>query len=156
MTTKKIIQLDMDGVIVDLQRCIDDHIKDNPNLATEYADRFDCIPGIFENSKPIKDSIESILKLHNSNKYDLYIATSAPWDNDDSPTHKKRWIENHFGTLFHKKMIITHCKHLLLGDYLIDDRLVNGAAEFAGEHIHFGTPKYSDWNTILKYLLDEN
>ena len=39
-----------------------------------------------------------------------------------------------------------------MGDYLIDDRLRNGAEKFNGEHIHFGTEKFPDWNSVLKYL----
>ena len=39
-----------------------------------------------------------------------------------------------------------------MGDYLIDDRTKNGAGEFSGELIQFGTNKFPDWNTVLKYL----
>jgi 5'-nucleotidase len=31
-----------------------------------------------------------------------------------------------------------------MGDYLIDDRLKNGAGEFKGELIHFGTDKFPE------------
>ena len=40
-----------------------------------------------------------------------------------------------------------------MGDYLIDDRLKNGAGEFKGELLHFGTAKYPDWKSVLEYLL---
>ena len=36
--------------------------------------------------------------------------------------------------------------------HLIDDRTANGAGEFKGELIHFGSNKYPDWDTIIKYL----
>ena len=52
-----------------------------------------------------------------------------------------------------KRLILTHRKDLLIGDYLIDDRLKNGAGEFKGELIHFGTIKFPDWKTVLEYLL---
>ena len=32
------------------------------------------------------------------------------------------WITEHLDDVFHKRMVITHCKHLCEGDYLIDDR----------------------------------
>ena len=35
-------------------------------------------------------------------------------------------------------MIITHRKDLLIGDYLIDDRLANGAKDFKGKLLRFG------------------
>jgi len=50
----------------------------------------------------------------------------------------RQWIERHFGDLFKNKMIITHRKDLLHGDYLIDDREANGAKDFKGELISFG------------------
>jgi hypothetical protein len=40
-----------------------------------------------------------------------------------------------------------------MGDYLIDDRTKNGAGEFKGELIHFGTDKFPDWDSVLEYLL---
>ena len=50
---------------------------------------------------------------------------------------------------------------LLLGDYLIDDRLKNGAGEFCGELLRYGLDwendnkpnKYPTWESILEYLL---
>ena len=73
-------------------------------------------------------------------------------------------LRYHFGTMFHKKMFITHRKDLLVGDYLIDDRTKNGyndiIGDFKGEHLHFGWSwetetwnKFHSWDTILDYLL---
>ena len=42
---------------------------------------------------------------------------------------------------------------MIYGDYLIDDRTANGAAQFKGEHLHFGTSKFPDWASVVKYLL---
>ena len=39
------------------------------------------------------------------------------------------------------------------GDYLIDDRLANGVNLFKGEHIHFGSDKFPDWESVCSYLL---
>ena len=36
--------------------------------------------------------------------------------------------------------------------HLIDDRTANGVEKFSGEHIHFGTEKYPDWEAVLRYL----
>ena len=52
-----------------------------------------------------------------------------------------------------KKLILSHNKGLLLGDYLIDDRIANGVDGFKGEHIHFGTDQFPDWKSVLEYLL---
>lgn len=64
-------------------------------------------------------------------------------------------VEKHLGEFAFKRLITTHRKDLLIGDYLIDDRTVNGAGEFTGEHIHFGTVKFPNWEFVVKYLIDE-
>ena len=43
-----------------------------------------------------------------------------------------------------------------MGDYLVDDSTRNGAGEFSGEHIHFGTDKFPDWKSVLDYLSDKS
>ena len=39
-----------------------------------------------------------------------------------------------------------------MGDYIIDDRTAGGVDNFVGEHIHFGTEKYPDWDAVMRYL----
>jgi 5'-nucleotidase len=104
--------------------------------------------------------VESVIKLYELGKYDLFIATTAPWNNPSSFSDKRIWLEEHFGVIFKKKMFITHRKDLLIGDYLIDDRLANGAKDFKVELIHFGWNyetkswnEYKDWESVLNKLL---
>ena len=150
----------MDGVLVNLQSEIDKFFKLNPQLKERYKNNPDHIQGLFRNPPPIEGAIEAVKKLHESGKYELFIATSAPWGNPMSASDKRFWIEDHFGKIFHKKMFVTHRKDLLMGDYLIDDRTKNGAGEFSGELLQFGvnweTGKegpYPNWESILEYLL---
>jgi len=157
---KKIVYIDMDGVIVDFSRAIKNWFLNNPNLKEKYQEHPDLIPDIFKDPLPINGAIEAIIKLHDSGKFNLFIATTATWENPEVATHKRKWIEKYFGDLFKKKMFITHRKDLLIGDYLIDDRLKNGAAEFTGELLSFGWAyeinewnKYRTWEDILKKLL---
>jgi len=49
-------------------------------------------------------------------------------------------------------LILSHHKNLNAGNFLIDDRTKNGSGEFGGEHIHFGTDKFPDWKTVVRYL----
>jgi RNA polymerase primary sigma factor len=65
------------------------------------------------------------------------------------------WVTKYLDDVFHKKMIITHRKDLCQGDYLIDDRGKNGTSEFSGEWIEFGSDKFPDWESVLKYLESE-
>lgn len=149
----------MDGVLVDLGKEIEFHLK-NPNLDPKFIKEPDLIEGLFESPQPIEGAIDAIKKLEDSNQFDLFIATSAPWDNPPSLMHKRLWIEHYFGRTFHKKMFITHRKDLLIGDYLIDDRLANGAKAFTGELIHFGKDyktfepnPFPTWDSVLNYIL---
>jgi 5'-nucleotidase len=157
---KKIVYIDMDGVLVDLQKEFDKFFETHPHLTKKFDGCPDHIPGVFRTPPPIEGAIEAVKKLAESGKYELFIATAAPWGNPDSATDKRYWIENHFGNLFHKKMFITHRKDLLMGDYLIDDRTKNGAGEFSGELLRFGYSyeedkmnEYPTWESILNKLL---
>ena len=153
---KPIIYIDMDGVIADFSEAI----KTHPEATSEtYIDNPDNIPGIFEHLELLPGAKEAIHHLHLSEQYDLFILTTAPWDNPSAWMHKRLWIETHFGKIFYKKMIITHRKDLLVGDYLIDDRIANGAGNFKGTHLHFGWDyinnkfnKYPNWEAILDYF----
>ena len=50
------------------------------------------------------------------------------------------------------KINSTNHKHLLTGDYLIDDRPFNGASEFKGKWIYFGSDEFPDWKSILNFF----
>jgi len=157
---KQVVWIDMDGVLVDFSKQVENTIANNTFLRESYKGRYDHIPGIFRNPPPIEGAIEAINKLAESGKYELYIATAAPWGNPMAAMDKRFWIEEHFSRTFHKKMAITHLKGLLIGDYLIDDRTANGAGEFKGELLRFGWAyetetwnEYPNWESILKKLL---
>ena len=158
---KKILYIDMDGVLVDLDHGIELWKKSYPESVSKYTGRFDLIPDIFKTSLPTHGAVDAINVLNESNKYDMFIATSSPWDNPPALTDKRNWIETYFGSIFKKKFITTHRKDLLVGDYLIDDRLKNGAGEFKGELLRFGVDwennysvnEYPDWGAILNKLL---
>ena len=144
----KTLFIDMDGVIVDFMQSV----KNHPEFE-KYKNEIDALPDVFLNALPMEHAIDSVGKLLDCGKYEVYIASTAPWGNIDSLSHKRIWIEKYFGDRLKKRLILTHRKDFLIGDYLIDDRLKNGAGEFKGELLHFGHEKFPDWDSVLEYLL---
>ena len=146
--SKKRLYFDMDGVIVDFASAL--QLQSEETLK-EYEGRLDEIPGLFSQMKPMPGALEAVRRLNET--YDCYILSTAPWNNPSAWSDKVTWITEHLDDVFHKKMIITHCKHLCKGNYLIDDRDKHGASEFEGEWIHFGSERFPNWGTVLEYLL---
>lgn len=152
MKMKKIVYVDMDNVLVNFKSGIDrlsDETKKN------YLGNLDEVPGIFAKMDPMPNAIDSLKKL--GKKYDLYILSTAPWLNPTAWIDKLDWVQKYFGkdksSLFYKRLIISHHKDLNKGDFLIDDRPNNGAKDFDGEWIHYGSKDFPDWNSIVEYLL---
>jgi len=141
---------DMDGVLVDFQSGID---KLSDDVKKEYEGRLDEVPGIFSLMDPMPGAIEAVHEL--SKHYDVYILSTAPWKNPSAWSDKINWITKHFGDIFKKRVILTHCKHLVNGDYLVDDRAKNGASEFPGEWVQFGSERFPDWEEVTCYLISE-
>lgn len=149
MTMKKILYVDMDNVLVDFNSGIK-QIDEVTRI--KYHGKYDEIPGVFELMYPMQDAIESYHLL--ADKYDTFILSTAPWDNPSAWLHKIEWVRKHLGTIAFKRLILTHRKDLNKGDYLIDDREVNGAKEFEGKLLLFGPDNpYKDWKAITDYLL---
>jgi len=146
----KVIYVDLDGVVADFDKGKSDHLLGG---VTPYIGRPDKLPGVYENLDPITDAIESMNKLLNDSRFDVYFLSTAPWDNPEAWMHKRLWVAKHFNEkLIRKRLILCHHKQLLIGDYLIDDRRFNGASEFKGEWIHFGSDQFPDWKSVLIYL----
>lgn len=110
--------------------------------------------GFYRNLEPIKDAIESVIALINSNLYDVYILTAPSVINTHSYSEKREWIEKYFGYEFCHKLIISPNKGLLKGDYLIDDcSFGKGQENFSGKLIQIGTAAFPGWDSIIEYML---
>ena len=144
---KKILYIDMDNVLVDYPSGLMNE-EQKKNFHGEYLDEF---PVIFAQMLPLDGAIESYNIL--SELFDTYILSTAPWNNNLAWSDKIFWVKKYLGEKAHKKLILTHNKNLNIGDFLIDDRLENGAADFKGELIHFLHDKrFLNWKDVVSYL----
>lgn len=146
-TSKKILYLDMDNVLVDFKSS---YVKVSADLLTKFNGHEEQIEHIYSLMDPMPGAIESFNEL--VDYFDIYILSASPWDNESAWTDKLRWVKKHLGLKARKKLILTHHKNLNFGDFLVDDRLLNGVSGFQGEHIHFGTEKFPNWDSVKNYL----
>lgn len=147
MDKKPILYIDMDNVLVDFKTGI---ARLTEEEKIKYEGRYDETPDIFSKMLPMEGAVESFKIL--SEKYDTYILSTSPWENPSAWSDKLKWVKKHLGDNAYKRLILTHHKNLNKGDFLIDDRTKNGAGEFEGELILFGSEEYPDWNSIVRYL----
>jgi 5'(3')-deoxyribonucleotidase len=138
----------MDNVLVNFQSGLDQLSEE---VLQQYEGQLDNIPNVFSLMKPLDGALEAYTML--ASTYDSYILSTAPWGNISSWSDKAAWVQTYLGCTAKKRLILSHNKNLNIGDYLIDDRTANGAAQFMGEHIHFGSAKFPNWKSVLNYLL---
>jgi 5'(3')-deoxyribonucleotidase len=146
---KKVLYIDMDGVLVNFQSGID---KLSQEEKLKYKGQEKNVPHIFSKMDPIEGAIDAFKLL--SEYYDTYILSTAPWNNETALGDKVAWAKKYLGETIYKRLILSHNKHLNNGDYLIDDRPdKNGAGDFYGKLIHFGSNEFPDWESVLKFLI---
>jgi 5'(3')-deoxyribonucleotidase len=97
----------------------------------------------------MEGAIEGVDALQNMG-HEVYFASTAPWSNPDAWKAKRLWVAKYFPSMY-KRLILTHRKDLLMGDYLIDDRTANGAGEFKGKLIKFN-PDTTNWKWIVNFI----
>jgi 5'-nucleotidase len=135
------IYIDMDGVLCDYENAYKKALIDNPRQNYPQSQW-----GFFLKLEPINGAIESFKKL--SEIFDVWILTKPSTKNVNCYSEKAQWVLEHLGHKAVEKLIFSCDKTILKGNYLIDDHVW----DFDGEHIHFGTEKYPDWNSIINYI----
>ena len=140
-----LIYVDMDNVLVDFNSGIE-KLNLDPNMSD-----LDEVDGIFSQMIPLKRAIEGYNRLVELG-YDVYILSTAPWKNPSAWSDKLIWVKKYIGENAKKRLILSHNKNLNKGDFLIDDRLANGAGEFEGKLIRFGSDEFPNWEVVIDYF----
>jgi len=137
---KKTIFIDMDGVIANFAKAAEEGgWKHRPDKHVNYG-KLEVMPG----------AAEALRKLNQD--FDIFIASTPPWDRPDMWGAKREWIAKHFPYL-KRKLILTHRKDLLIGDILIDDSRWRGQPDFKGTWLWFGTnQRCLDWPSTLELI----
>ena len=144
---KKILYLDMDNVLVDFPSAF---ARVPEETLREYGEDKDEIPGIFALMDPVPGAVEAFHAL--AEAFDVYILSTAPWENSSAWSDKLKWVKKHLGEKAKKRLILSHHKNLNQGDFLVDDRDKNGAGEFTGTLITF-VPNETSWPELVEKLI---
>lgn len=146
-----LIYVDMDNVIVDFKSALRKrNIDENMENAYEIQD-------IFSEMDPMPGAIEGYNKLVEMG-HDVYILSTAPWENPSAWSDKLLWVKKYLGIVAYKRLILSHNKNLNSGDYLIDDRVANGAGKWGKKLLRFGFDEngkpfdYPNWDSIIKFF----
>ena len=145
---KKIVYVDMDGVIADFDNALPDWVREQ-QLSDEEWDGFIDAHHYALHLNLIDGAKEALAWL--DEYFEVYILSTPVWAAPNNWIDKRLWIEKHFPA-FKKRLILSHHKNLCVGDYLIDDRIKNGAGKFTGKQILFGSLKFPNWSTVIDYL----
>lgn len=149
---RELIFIDQDGVLADAHsRMLEWSEKLKVDVDTLWKNKFYHTPGFYKDLPPMPGAVEAFKKL--SEKYEVYILTAPSWENPSCYTDKRLWVEKYLGEAGYKRLIISNDKSLFTGKCLIDDRFKYGVSKFKGEHIHFGSDRFPNWESILKYLI---
>ena len=137
---KKTIFIDMDGVIANFAKAAKEGgWEHRPDKHVDYRN-LEVMPG----------AKEALTRLNHD--FDIFIASTPPWDRPDMWGAKREWIAEHFPWL-KRKLILTHRKDLLIGDILIDDSRWRGQPDFQGDWLWFGTAqRVLDWPSTLELI----
>lgn len=151
--------LDMDNVLVDTLL-----ILNAIDMGGETVAKPDQIPGIFRDLPPVPGAIDAVNRLRDY--YELYILSTAPWQNASAWQDKLIWLQHHFGddekSPFYKRVILAHDKSLSRTPeaILVDDRPYHGAsgwddATMDSQWVQYGYEPKMTWQTGLVELLIE-
>jgi 5'(3')-deoxyribonucleotidase len=142
--TKKIVFLDMDGVLFDFDGAI------KTTYGFDPPEMF--VPGFFRDLKVMPGSHFAVAELLSMPHLDVFVGSKPTSGNLNCATEKFESIALNFPRLL-KKMVLACNKGLLRGDYLVDDDKERWEKKFQGTFIHFDKHNSEEsWKNVVKIL----
>lgn len=97
-------------------------------------------PGFYRNLPPMSGAMQGVRDLL-AEGVDIYICTSPLSQYQNCVLEKYEWVEEHLGSEFTKRVILTRDKTLIKGDLLVDDKPeIRGSATPQWQHILYDQP----------------
>lgn len=148
-TSKPIIAIDVDQTVVDMledwSRWCQDTFNEIPDFSVEISDMkflgFWEISNIYDNKKPIKNTVKYIKELHKH--YHIFFVSHC------HPNHFQSKIQFLLRYFEMDGFIDMYEKHRIHFDYIIDDRDIFFKDVTEGECILYN----DNWGEIFSYLM---
>ena len=144
---RPIVLIDMDGVLVDYDA------RSKELKQQGYDGKVFYHPTGFLDMQSIEGAVDAYHYL--ADNFEVYICSTPSWSNPEVWAEKRRWVDKYLGKKAHKRLILTHNKGLIKGDYLIDDRKANGVGDFinnGGKWVQFASENFPDWKITLEHF----
>ena len=149
MNKKKIVYVNLDGIIAEFESKMLHQIK-----SIIYNEQYVFRSALYEIAPPLKGGAQAVQALMNMEEFNVFFISTPIWGDTDVWSEKRDWLSQLFK--FKKvrgRLFLCHQKHLLRGDYLIDQSWRYGSKKFQGEWIQIGVdPKFPSWKGVLEYL----
>ena len=172
---KKIILVDMDGVLANFEKGFLDawrkkfpqnsyiplekrktfRVRDNyPNEVKKEVEGIYTTSGFFQNLGVIRGGKEALAKIQ-ALGHEIFICTSPISKYENCVLEKYHWVAQNFGYEWTKKIIVARDKTLIHGDILIDDKPEHiGLKKPVWKHVLFETPYNKHVKTKLRITWD--
>lgn len=141
---KKVVFIDMDGVLADFEGALADrNVNDPPEM---------YVPGFYTKLAVMPGAHYAVHALLTMKHLDVHIGTKMSTGNLLCASEKMQWIAVNFPKLLKKTHVVCD-KSILRGDVLIDDDKEQWEHKFKGQFIHFDKHNPAEcWKAVVEML----
>lgn len=150
-----ILYLDLDGVIVDFDGCVEKMVG-HPKASRDEVRHCMRKPGFFRNLKPLPGALAAVAELEALIPGRIRILSAVPHSDPDladvARADKLAWLREYLPSLESNAEIVSDKGTIgTPEDYLLDDNILwNGTPNFPGTVVEFKGPQ--DWITMITII----